>query len=95
MKHWFTALHIRERYIARQAEVQRDLHERVHRLEIRDRENREKIEALEERLERLRLRADGLRGGRPRRADDQQPLPLDQIPHGDKAALRRALGVVK
>jgi len=89
---WIRALHIRERYLRQYAQEREELHERQHRLEMRHRELTDRLDHLEELLERERNRRTGARGGRP--AKSEQPS-LEQIPHGDKVALRRALGVVK
>lgn len=92
---WFRALHIRERHIARQHQVQADLHDRVHRLEMALREAKDRLDQQDELLERLRSRQNGARGGRPPKGASQEALPLDAIPAGDKAALRKHFGIVK
>lgn len=95
MMSWFRALHIRERYIRAQHAHLADLEERAHRLEIANRKLHERMELLESSQDRLLARFKGDRGGRPRKTEEQAPLPLEQVPFGDKAALRKALGVVK
>lgn len=88
---WFRALHIRERYIRAQLLWQSDAQERLHRLEIRVRDLADLVDHLEQRLDRQRSRANGAKGGRP---SGDPPKDLADIPLGDKAALRRRLGVV-
>lgn len=92
---WFRALHIRERYIRAQQRHLQDLEERAHRLEIANRQLHERLELLESSQDRLLARFKGDRGGRPRKDQEQTPLPLSEVPFGDKQALRKALGVIK
>lgn len=84
---WFRALHIRERYLAKTAEVLNDHEERVHRLEIALRRAHEKIDDLASSVESTRQRQNAVKAGRPRKDVNQVSL-LEEIPHGDKAALR-------
>lgn len=86
---WIRALHMRERYISKLTAWCAEAQERIHRLEIAQREDRDNIAHLEARLERVARRKGGELGGRPPKATD-----LASVPHGDKAALRRAMGVV-
>lgn len=65
------------------------LHERVHRLEIALHQFGEAFAALQGAHMKLRNQFHGAKGGRP-----AAPGDVSSIPHGDKAALRRALGVV-
>jgi RNase adaptor protein for sRNA GlmZ degradation len=88
---WMTGLHIRERYVRGLLESVQELQERLHRLEIAHRELRDHFVLLDAQNEKLAGRLDGRRGGRPK---SDQASSLDEIPHGDKAALRRSLGVV-
>jgi len=73
--------------------------ERADRLEIETRRQGMRLDALAQDLTTLseRLsRVEGRRlGGRPVRVQEDGQLPLADIPHGDKQALRRALGVVR
>ncbi len=64
------------------------LHQRVHRLEIALHEFSEAFATLQGHHMKLRNQFHGAKGGRPVTNNVQE------IPHGDKAALRRALGVV-
>lgn len=84
---YFRALHIRARYIAGQAQWQNEAHERVKRLETQIRDLADQVEHLETRLDRRQAREKGALGGRP-------PKNVAEVPYGDKAALRKALGVV-
>lgn len=61
--------------------------ERVHRLEIERAHLMERVDTLEGLHMKLRNQFNGARGGRPRQQDED-------IPHGDKAALRRKFGIV-
>lgn len=75
----------------------RDAEERIHRLEIANRQLKEHLDLLEEQQERLWARWKGSQGGRPRKVSDTPQNPqqeLDAIPRGDKAALRRHFGLV-
>lgn len=76
----------------RGADLRRELRERVHRLEIAHSELVEHFNALQGAHAKLRGIVHGDRSARP--ASQARQLPLDQIPHGDKAALRRALNIV-
>jgi len=92
---WIRALHIRERYIRAWLAERDEVRETLHRLEIQERELRELIGALEDRLDRMHARRIGPAGGRPRKAADGDQLPLEAIPVGDKAGLRKHFGIVK
>lgn len=70
------------------------LTQRVQRLEIAVLALDEKHEALAGHHMKLRNQFHGSKGGRPSAASQGGQIPLAEIPHGDKAALRRALGVV-
>lgn len=70
------------------------LRQRVHRLEIALAELVDQVSTLQGQHLKLRKQFDGSKGGRPRSGSQNEVLSLDEIPHGDKAALRRALGVV-
>lgn len=87
----FTALLIRNRHMRALFEQHQELQERLHRLEIAHRELRDHFVLLDAQQVKLAGRLDGRRGGRPK---TDQASPLDEIPPGDKAALRRALNVV-
>lgn len=67
------------------------LHQRVHRLEIALQEFSESHAALAGAHMKLRNQFHGSKGGRP---VAERETDLNRIPHGDKAALRKALGVV-
>jgi hypothetical protein len=82
---------MRNRHMQSLADQLETLSESMHRLEIDQRKLRDHFVLLDAQQEKLAGRLDGRRGGRPR-AD--QPRSLDEIPLGDKAALRAALGVV-
>jgi len=88
MKHWFRALHIRERYLAKFAEIEREQDERLHRLEIALRRAMEKIGDLEASVESTRQRQNAIRAGRPPKVQRGEQLALDDIQRGDKAGLR-------
>jgi len=88
IKHWYRALHIRERYLAKFAEIEREQDERLHRLEIAMRRAMEKIGDLEASVESTRQRQNAIRAGRPPKVRPGEQLALDAIPKGDKAALR-------
>lgn len=64
--------------------------QRVQRLEIAHNQLAEHFAALQGAHMKLRNQFHGAKGGRP----PGERTPLAEIPHGDKAALRRALGVV-
>lgn len=64
-----------------------NLSERVHRLDIDRRILLERIDTLEGLHMKLRNQFNGARGGRP-------TMKPDEIPLGDKAALRRKFGLV-
>jgi len=66
------------------------LHQRVHRLEIALLQHLEAFATLQAAHVKLRNQFHGAKGGRP----PGEPVSIREIPHGDKAALRRALGVV-
>lgn len=66
-----------------------DARARLHRLEIAHGELKDYVSQLAGHHLKLRKQFDGSKGGRPR-----ETLSLDEVPHGDKAGLRRALGVV-
>jgi len=68
-----------------------NLHQRVHRLEIALAQFSEAFATLQGAHMKLRNQFHGGKGGRP---PQQTPSAVGDIPHGDKAALRRALGVV-
>jgi len=87
---WLKALTLRERYLRAHAESQRELLERLHRLEIAQKHLQESFDLLEASQERLMARWKGNQGGRPRAGEPPQN-PLDLIPRGDKAALRAVL----
>jgi hypothetical protein len=76
----------------RGAEVAASTRERLHRLEIAHSEMVDHFNKLQARVAKVTGKVYGDTGGRP--ASHQGTLPLDRVPHGDKAALRRALGVV-
>lgn len=65
------------------------LHQRVHRLEMALLQHSEAFAALQGAHMKLRNQFHGSKGGRPVGAGGAA-----EVPHGDKAALRRALGVV-
>lgn len=68
---------------------------RVQRLEIAFGELVEHFSKLQAAHAKLRNQYHGSQGGRPSvRSSTQGDLPLDAVPLGDKAGLRRALGVV-
>lgn len=64
---------------------------RVQRLEIAQRELQETVVQLIGHHNKLRNQFHGEKGGRP---SQSRAASLDDIPRGDKAALRKALGVV-
>jgi hypothetical protein len=64
------------------------LAQRVHRLEIALTQYAEAFATLQGAHVKLRNQFHGAKGGRPVASD------VNQVPFGDKAALRRALGVV-
>ena len=68
-----------------------NLHQRVHRLEMALHQYGEAFAALQGAHMKLRNQFHGAKGGRPPASGGGD---MAQIPHGDKAALRRALGVV-
>jgi len=68
-----------------------NLHQRVHRLEMALLQFGERFDALQGAHMKLRNQFHGSKGGRP---VSNSETPISQIPRGDKAALRRALGVV-
>jgi len=70
-------------------ELQRSAH---HRLEIEHRELREYVSQLAGHHLKLRKQFDGSKGGRP--VSRSATPALDEVPFGDKAALRKALGIV-
>lgn len=67
------------------------LHQRVHRLEMALTQYSEAFAQLQGAHMKLRNQFHGAKGGRPVSSSE---TPIAEIPHGDKAALRRALGVV-
>lgn len=91
MRAWFTALHIRKRYVEHLLERAAAAEERVHRLEIAVRQFTERLETLEGSQDRLWARFKGGMGGRPRKDLQPSENPLDAIPRGDKDALRAQL----
>lgn len=68
-----------------------NLTQRVHRLEIALGQFSDAFAQLQGQHVKLRNQFHGSKGGRPTSAT---VTPINEIPHGDKAALRRALGVV-
>lgn len=82
-------LHISLRRASEVAQETPNLHERVHRLEIALHQFSESFAALQGAHLKLRNQFHGAKGGRPAASGD-----VSSIPHGDKAALRRALGIV-
>lgn len=64
---------------------------KCHRLEIELRHLRDEFEQLRSQHDKLRNRFYGTQGGRPAGG---APRSLDDIPAGDKAALRRHFGLV-
>lgn len=82
-------LQISVRRASEAAQETPNLHERVHRLEIALHQFGEAFASLQGAHMKLRNQFHGAKGGRPAAAGD-----VSSIPHGDKAALRRALGVV-
>jgi len=64
--------------------------ERIHRLEIAHKQLVEAQELLQGQHNSLRAKVVGSMGGRP----PKNVTPLSEIPLGDKAALRRAMGLV-
>lgn len=94
MRALIRALFIRERYIRQWVRERQDVGDRLHRLETQNREIKDRLDQQEELLERLRNRQSGARGGRPPKVPDAAD-PLQGIPPGDKAALRRHFGIVK
>lgn len=62
--------------------------QRLHRLEMALAQYAEHFAALQGAHVKLRNQFHGMKGGRPTASS------VSEIPHGDKAALRRALGVV-
>lgn len=97
MAAWFRGLHIRYRHNARLRREVLDAREKADRLEIAVRRQQLRLDELSGDLVRLSERLSKTEGralgGRPRRPAVQDELPLDEIPRGDKKALRRALGV--
>lgn len=89
----FLGLDIRRSLSPEQEAEEVPLRKRLHRLEIAFGELVEHHNALQAAHMKLRNQFNGWKGGRPRGDDDDKPA-LDRIPIGDKAALRRALGVV-
>ena len=83
-------LHISLRRASEVAQETPTLHQRVHRLEIALGQFSEAFTQLQGAHMKLRNQFHGSKGGRPPGA----AAPLGEIPRGDKAALRRALGVV-
>jgi len=86
----FGPLHISIRRASEVAQETPALHQRVHRLEIALSEFSEAFAALHGAHQKLRNQFHGSKGGRPAATGGD----LSEIPHGDKAALRRKLGVV-
>jgi len=86
-----TALQMRARHVRALMERLEELEESFHRLEIDQRKWRDHFVLLDAQQEKLAGRLDGRRGGRP---VGKAPTAIDEIPHGDKAALRAAMGVV-
>lgn len=74
------------------ARKEEPLRARVQRLEIALAELVEHHNALAGAHGKLRNQFHGAKGGRP--ASQSPQLPLDAVPHGDKAALRRVMGIV-
>lgn len=62
--------------------------ERVKRLEIGQIDAMDILERVDSRLERAANRRGGALGGRPPKVGKGRPLRLEDIPYGDKAALR-------
>jgi len=85
-------LDIRRALSPEQEQEEAPLRKRVHRLEMALTELVEKHNTLAGNHLKLRNQFNGAKGGRP--AASEKPETLSSIPHGDKAALRRALGVV-
>lgn len=65
--------------------------QRLHRLEMALHQYGEAFAALQGAHMKLRNQFHGAKGGRPAASSGGS---ISEIPHGDKAALRRALGVV-
>jgi len=84
----FTLLHIRSRHERLMKRDLKDALERIHRLEIAKEQSDDDMEHLKARLAKLGTRLGGALGGRPR-AGSQGALALEEIPLGDKAALRK------
>lgn len=74
--------------VAHAGELLKKHSETIHRLEIARTELSERLEVLEASHHRLLKRYAGRNGGRPVSAPGDQ-LSLDEIPKGDKDALRR------
>lgn len=85
-------LHVSIRRASQVAQETPTLRQRVQRLEIALTEFSEAFTQLSGAHAKLRNQFHGSRGGRPR--EDDAPTGLNAVPVGDKAALRRALGVV-
>lgn len=83
-------LHISVRRASEVSQETPNLHQRVHRLETALLQFSEALATLQGHHVKLRNQFHGSKGGRP----PGQPASVAEIPHGDKAALRRALGVV-
>lgn len=88
----FMGLDIRRSLSPEQLAEEEPLRKRLHRLEIAFQEIVEHHNTLAGNHAKLRNQFHGAKGGRPPDAERQSPLAA--IPHGDKAALRRAMGVV-
>lgn len=84
-------LHISIRRASEVAQETPTLHQRVHRLEIAMHEFSEAFATLQGAHMKLRNQFHGEKGGRP---PHNKPGSLEEVPRGDKAALRRALGLV-
>lgn len=85
-------LHISVRRASEVAQETPALTQRVHRLEIALAQFSEAFTQLQGAHMKLRNQFHGAKGGRPA-APGARPA-LEEVPRGDKAALRRALGVV-
>ncbi len=83
-------LHISFRRASEVAQETPTLHQRVHRLEMALHQYGEAFAALQGAHMKLRNQYHGSKGGRPVGSADS----VADVPRGDKAGLRRALGVV-
>jgi len=84
-------LHISVRRASEAAQETPTLHQRVHRLEMALAEFSEAFTALQGAHMKLRNQFHGAKGGRPVSSSETS---IADVRFGDKAALRKALGVV-